>query len=113
MERFRLKQGYKIMMEAEAGMAEAEIMLLSPAAEAKIIELVPLLKARIFPRAQSLVLYKNIMLYLEFSSDSLYGSTGTPSRRSWENTSPHHRAKRERTVMILEFCKSLIGFASN
>ena len=54
------------MMEAEAVRqpAEAEIMLL-PAAEAEIIDLVPLLKARIFPRARSLVPYKNIILYLE------------------------------------------------
>ena len=49
----------KSMMEAEAVRqpAEAEIMLL-PAAEAEIIDLVPLLKARIFPRARSLVPYK-------------------------------------------------------
>ena len=59
----------KSMMEAEAVRqpAEAEIMLL-PAAEAGIIDLVPLLKARIFPRARSLVPYKNIILYLESSS---------------------------------------------
>ena len=75
-ERFRLKQGYKIMMEAEAAgksmmeaeavrqPAEAGIMLL-PAAEAEIIDLVPLLKARIFPRARSLVPYKHIILHLE------------------------------------------------
>ena len=57
------------MMEAEAVRqpAEAEIM---PAAEAKIIDLVPLLKARIFPRARSLVPYKNIILYLELPSHS-------------------------------------------
>ena len=56
----------KSMMEAEAVRqpAEAEIMLL-PAAEAEIIDLVPLLKARIFPRARSLVPYKHIILYLE------------------------------------------------
>ena len=55
------------MMEAEAVRqpAEAEIM---PAAEAEIIDLVPLLKARIFPRARSLVPYKHIILYLESSS---------------------------------------------
>ena len=52
------------MMEAEAVRqpAEAEIM---PAAEAKINDLVPLLKARIFPRARSLVPYNRIILYLE------------------------------------------------
>ena len=62
----------KSMMEAEAVRqpAEAEIMLL-PAAEAEIIDLVPLLKARIFPRARSLVPYKNIILYLELPSNSL------------------------------------------
>ena len=56
------------MMEAEAVRqpAEAEIMLL-PAAEAEIIDLVPLLKARIFPRARSLVPYNRIILYLELS----------------------------------------------
>ena len=60
----------KSMMEAEAVRqpAEAEIM---PAAEAKIIDLVPLLKARIFPRARSLVPYKHIILYLELPSNSL------------------------------------------
>ena len=62
----------KSMMEAEAVRqpAEAEIM---PAAEAEIIDLVPLLKARIFQRARSLFPYNNIILYLE-SSSSLPGS---------------------------------------
>ena len=74
----------KSMMEAEAVRqpAEAEIMLL-PAAEAEIIDLVPLLKARIFPRARSLVPYKHIILYLVLSSHTLtshYGCPRTPSK---------------------------------
>ena len=76
----------KSMMEAEAVRqpAEAEIMLL-PAAEAEIIDLVPLLKARIFPRAQCLVTFKNIILYLKSSSvkahhglQDCWGSAATP-----------------------------------
>ena len=60
--------GDKSMMEAEAVRqpAEVEIMLL-PAAEAEIIDIVPPLKARIFPRARSLVPYNRIILYLELS----------------------------------------------
>ena len=78
----------KSMMEAEAVRqpAEAEIMLL-PAAEAKIIDLVPLLKARIFPRARSLVPYKNIILYLELPSHS---PVTTHERRLGVPRRPHH-----------------------
>ena len=54
----------KSMMEAEAVRQPAEAKIM-PAAEAEIIDLVPLLKVRIFPRARSLVPYKHIILYLE------------------------------------------------